>query len=144
VPAGLMMALNDETVWTVVRAKSGYAVIAADRAGKGEAESRLPDFSGQQIRYKTLWLRELGIRPRSMLQAGEMLVFGGTTKGLVGNPFGVKRQSDKQGRIQILSVTNGSVLGETSFDASPVWDGMAAAEGSLFVPCVDGSVVSFR
>ena len=27
-------------------------------------------------------------------------------------------------------------------DPPPVWDGMAAAEGRLFIPCTDGSLVS--
>ena len=40
-----------------------------------------------------------------------------------------------------VSATDGKKLGELKLDASPVFDGLAAAEGKLFIAMMDGSVV---
>jgi hypothetical protein len=74
------------------------------------------------------------------LRAGDVLILGGMPKGSEGNPYAV----GGEGRLQILSSKDGKTVRELKSDSSPVWDGMAASEGTLFIPCVDGSVVSFR
>ncbi|MBT3201954.1 MAG: PQQ-binding-like beta-propeller repeat protein [Phycisphaerales bacterium] len=146
VPAGLMMAFDDHTVWTVMRGASGYTVIAAGRPAKEDAQNSLPDFRGEREGYEAVWSHNLEIRPRSMLQVGDTLVFGGMAKEQDGNPYSAAAQENgnhELGRLQILSSKDGSILCERTIGSPPVWDGMAVAEDGLFIPCVDGSVVSF-
>lgn len=47
------------------------------------------------------------------------------------------------GTLVGVSVGDGSPRHEIKLDALPVWDGMAVANGSLFVATEDGSVVRF-
>jgi hypothetical protein len=42
-----------------------------------------------------------------------------------------------------LSATDGKQLAELELDAYPVWDGMAAAGGRLYMATVDGKVLCF-
>ncbi len=138
VPVGLMMAFDDKTVWTVTRGKKGYAVVAARRPAKGDSR---PDFKGKRKgTYKRLWSQGIGIRPRSIVRAGDVLVLGGMEKGTEGNPYAV----GGEGRLQILSCKDGRTVSELKIDSSPVWDGMAAGDGKLFIPCVNGSVISLQ
>ena len=48
-----------------------------------------------------------------------------------------------KGAAMLLSVSteNGEKLSEMKLDASPVFDGLAAAEGKLFIVLMDGTVM---
>ena len=46
----------------------------------------------------------------------------------------------KGGVLCAFSVTDGGKLSELNIDALPVWDGMAAAQGKLFLAMKDGSI----
>ncbi len=62
-----------------------------------------------------------------MLRAGDTVAIGGGDA--------------KGGFLQTLSVNQGAALGEQQLEASPVWDGLAAAAGRLYVALEDGTVV---
>jgi hypothetical protein len=47
------------------------------------------------------------------------------------------------GTLLAVSVSNGDQRQELKLDSLPVWDGMAVANGSLFLATKDGSVVKF-
>jgi hypothetical protein len=144
VPIGVMMAFDDRTIWTVVRGKRGYQIIARQRPGKESVADSLPDFQGKRNDYKTLWTAGLAMRPRSIVRAGDLLLVGGLPKGQEGNPFAVAREAKQgqQGCLQLLSARDGKTVGELKLNSPPVWDGMAAADRALFIPCVDGTVIS--
>jgi outer membrane protein assembly factor BamB len=134
-PVGLMMAFDDKTLWTVTRGK-GYSVVATRRPAATDSK---PDFQGErQGAHKPLWSKPVGIRPRSIVRAEDVLVLGGMAKGKGGNP----RTVGGDGRLQIVSCEDGRTVRELKIDSPPVWDGMAAGDGELVIPCVDGSVVS--
>ena len=44
----------------------------------------------------------------------------------------------------MVSCKDGKALGEMSLESTPVWDGMAAANGSLFVSLKNGTVQCWR
>ncbi len=46
------------------------------------------------------------------------------------------------GKLLAVSVVNGAVVQMIDLESGPVWDGMAAAYGKLFICCKDGSVVA--
>jgi len=48
------------------------------------------------------------------------------------------------GRLLAVSVKDGSTQQVIDLESQPVWDGMAAAYGNLFMCCRDGSVVAFK
>jgi outer membrane protein assembly factor BamB len=59
------------------------------------------------------------------------------------------RQSDlhkgkEGGRMWIVSAENGKKLRELDLDSLPVWDGMAASKGQLFISTMDGELLCFK
>jgi hypothetical protein len=52
--------------------------------------------------------------------------------------------SPSGGKLLAVSVRDGSMQQMIDLKSQPVWDGMAAAFGKLFVCCRDGSVVAFN
>jgi hypothetical protein len=47
------------------------------------------------------------------------------------------------GKLLAVSISDGEQQQELKLDSLPVWDGMAVANGSLFVATQDGNVVMF-
>jgi len=45
--------------------------------------------------------------------------------------------------LWVISTENGGLGQEVKLDSPPVWDGMAIAQGRLFVATVDGKVTCF-
>ncbi len=50
-------------------------------------------------------------------------------------------RADRGGRLLTFSAADGKKLGEAKLPAPPVWDGMAAAYGRLYVSLADGRIV---
>jgi hypothetical protein len=46
--------------------------------------------------------------------------------------------------VLAIDAPSGKVLSETKLDSPPVWDGMAAAKGAIFVSTLDGKVVCLK
>src|SRR5690606_10592083 len=99
------------------------------------------------------WTRDLPILVRAMVLAGETLFAAGPAD-LVDEEEAVRRfgVSDFQSQLAeqeaalrgrrgatllAVSPADGSVLGELRLDSPPVWDGMAAAYGSLYLATMD-------
>ena len=138
VPYGMMLAFDDTTVWGAQRSgekgtQTSYAVYAASRPDPSAKTSLLGDFVKRSSAPKAggeLWRVALPMRPRAILRAGDAVFLGGQTT----------RQA-KGGLLHVVSCRDGGTLGGAKLDSPPVWDGMSAAAGRLFVPLEDGSVV---
>ncbi|MFO8012849.1 MAG: hypothetical protein R6X20_06030, partial [Phycisphaerae bacterium] len=46
----------------------------------------------------------------------------------------------KGGRLRVVSAADGTMQAEVALDAPPVFDGMIAAGGRLYLACLDGTV----
>jgi hypothetical protein len=94
---------------------------------------------------------------RAMVLAGKTLFVAGPPdvvdeEVVFSNPFDRQVQGTAKdqaaalkglngGLLHAVSTEDGEVLNELHFDGCPVFDGMAAAEGKLFLSMMDGSVV---
>ena len=79
-------------------------------------------------------------------QHAEVELEGDTTERLnpgVLAPF-AEAEGDRAGTLWALSPEDGSKLSELKLDSLPVFDGMIAAEGRLFLATTSGRVVCFR
>jgi hypothetical protein len=131
VPFGLMMAFDEKTVWGVHRTK-GYTVFAMSRPDPTLKENAFPDFQARTSAKKADdagWQAPLGIRPRTLVRAGDLLFLGGMSADQPG------------GQLHVVACRNGETVAELQIASPPVWDSMAAAQARLFIPCTDGSVV---
>jgi outer membrane protein assembly factor BamB len=144
VPYGLLLAFDDEAVWGIRRWK-GYTLYAAANKPFSADEAALPDFrpgAKDTMNNATwMWSVTLSMRPRAMLRAGELLFIGGM-------PVAIPKEGSYEifegrdgGVLAAVSPADGKTVAEHKLDRPPVWDGMAAAEGRLYLSTVDGHVV---
>ena len=138
VPYGMMLTFDDKTVWGAQRSgekgvQTAYTVYATPRPDPGAKTSLLGDFAARSSKQKAVgesWRMALPMRPRAMVRAKDALFIGGQTAA-----------RGKGGLLHVVSCKNGRTLGAAKLDSPPVWDGMSAAGGRLFIPLEDGSVV---
>jgi outer membrane protein assembly factor BamB len=152
VPYGLMLVFDGATVWGVQRGRSKrtrpgeYLLFAARRPDPADEESSLPDFqtrpSKPGIGY--LWTTELSMRPRAMIRAGDVLFCGGMTAEVDARDAYAPRNAVFEGKaggiLRTVSAGTGKILGEVPLESPPVWDGMAAAGGRLYISTVGGKI----
>lgn len=153
VPYGLMLVFDGKTVWGVHRIgqrehTDHYALFATPRPDPSDEESLLPDFatrSGKKSTAGDSWTTALPLRPRAMIRAGDILFIGGETAESVSKsgpaPRDAAIEQNKGGLLRMVSCSDGRTLGETRLDSRPVWDGMAAAGGRLYLTTEDGHVI---
>ena len=53
----------------------------------------------------------------------------------------MKSRLDRSTPSEVMTRTDGTRLAEHPLDAPPVWDGMAAASGRLYLSTADGKVL---
>lgn len=78
------------------------------------------------------------LQVRAMIQAGDMLFFAGAPVA-GGERSSTPRDTD-DGLLIVVSTRDGSVVGELPLERPPVFDGMAAAGGQLYLSLENGSV----
>ncbi len=142
----MMMAFDDRTVWTVTggagkrRQAPDYAVTAALRPDPEADDSRLPDFQRRSESGKQgapIWQQPLASRPRAILRAGEALFIAGMKDADYTRPL----DDWQAGLVRVFSSQDGRPLNEIDLPAPPVWDGLAAANGRLYV-CMENETVA--
>lgn len=90
---------------------------------------------------KALWQQRLGIRVTALVRAGNTIFVAGSPDTVdLKDPHGAW-EGRKGGIIAAVAADDGKKLAEHKLPAPPVWDGMAAAGGRLFISTSDGCVV---
>ncbi|MFH1265044.1 MAG: PQQ-binding-like beta-propeller repeat protein, partial [Planctomycetota bacterium] len=139
VPHGLMLALDRETVWGVQRGKAGqYRLFSGTNSPPATDEEALRDFRKTgtpplEKAFEPEWTVELPMRPRAMLRAGELVLLGGMPATGEKTDLSVTYEGLGGGLLWAASARDGKKRAEFQLDAPPVWDGMAAARGRLYV-----------
>ncbi len=124
-----------------------YSVRIHPNAGKFRT-SFVPGQKGYRIfaddnqTLENIWNRYVPIRVEAMVAtAGETLFLAGTPDVVdEDDPWGTV-EGRKGGLLWALSVDNGKKLSEYQLDSPPVFDGMIAVNGRLYMATVDGSVI---
>jgi hypothetical protein len=90
---------------------------------------------------KPMWEKRLDIRVTAMIRAAET-IFAAGSPDIVDpiDPHGAW-EGRKGGVLAALTADDGKILAEYELPAPPVWDGMAAAEGRLFISTSTGDIV---
>ena len=142
VPYGLMLAFGPQTAWGV-RRRNGYTLYAEARQRSAPGQEHLPDFRklASKDRSAWRWSGVLGLRPRAMLRAGDLLVLAGAPKDIdPADPYTTFGEN-AAGLLWTVSAEDGMRMAETKLASAPVWDGMAATEGRLYLATVSGHVL---
>jgi hypothetical protein len=127
---------------------------APQKGGKAKKRGRKP--SGKKVIAR--WTQQIPILVRGMVLSGGNLflagppdVFGTSPEGMQ-HPYNLApeenlKQQDasirgKNGAVlMVVSALDGKKLSELKLDAPPVWDGMAGANGRLYIAGTNGKIV---
>lgn len=107
------------------------------KAGTDEQAGGKP----RQVEPKPLWEQRVGIRVTAAIRAGDVVFIGGSPDVVdLQDPYGAW-EGRKGGILAAFAASDGRKLVEHVLPAPPVWDGMAAAYGRLYVSMMDGKVL---
>jgi len=96
-------------------------------------------FAVKRGETKPRWEKSVPLRVRAMVLAGKALFLAGPLADIGNRPAG-----DEEGTgalLMALSVSDGKELGRCRLDHSPVFDGMIAVAGRLYLALKDGSLM---
>ena len=115
----------------------GYQLFAADRAPvlaekKGKSVARRP---------KDRWSISIPVKATSMVLAGDVLHAAGCPDEIHPDDPWAAYEGRKGGRLLSISAADGKIVGKYKLTAPPVPDGLAAANGRLYVSQRDGRIV---
>jgi len=90
------------------------------------------------------WARDVPLVVRAMVVAGDSLLVAGPPDLPGQDDDGLAAlQGGKGGRLWVVSTQDGRTRAEYDLPAPSVFDGMAAADGRLYLSTTDGSVLCF-
>ena len=78
-----------------------------------------------------------------MLRARDTLIIGGEASDPPTGKTDAEEESEqeKRGSLCLVSDSDGREMGVVQLRSSPVWDGMAAADGRLYIATTSGRIV---
>jgi outer membrane protein assembly factor BamB len=88
-----------------------------------------------------LWSASIPLTGKAMALANDVLFVAGTPVVFPDDDLAAAYEGRMGGILWAASATTGEKLAEYTLDAPPAWDGLAAANGRLFLSLADGRVV---
>ena len=112
------------------------------KAPPGAPRARQPGGKGRRPKGpKPSWEQRVGIRVTAMVRAGKTLFVAGSPDVVdPKDPHGAW-EGRKGGVLAAFAAGSGKKLAEYRLPSPPVWDGMAAANGRLYIATQDGRVL---
>ena len=146
VPTGVVLAYNDHAVWGVQRPEQGQAAVGEyllfkmDNEPFRPGEPSLPDFRNVSPR-EYVYRVPLPGRGRAILQSGEHLFVAVMPTDRPDDDPHASYDGRRGGAVLVCSEEDGAVLARLPLDSPAVWDGVAAANGRLYIATQDGRIV---
>ncbi|MHB8897952.1 MAG: outer membrane protein assembly factor BamB family protein, partial [Thermoguttaceae bacterium] len=151
-PSGRILAVDGDTIYGYGENRyeqptadpgGPWALFAAAKASDAPLDLPASEYlklarSGKSyVRYR--WWKQMPIQVRAMVKAGEVLFVAGPQGTPWTSPAALEGKAPAA--LLAISASDGAVLAEMVLPATPVWDGMAAAGGCLYLTLADGEVV---
>jgi hypothetical protein len=133
----------------------GYHLFAVDlAAGNGSSTQphpRTPDKGAKGKKkpgrkappVKIAWRETIPVRAEALVLAREVVCLAGAPDVADAKDPWAAFENRRGGRLMILSKSDGRKLADYPLDSAPVYDGMAAADGRLYVSLKNGSLICF-
>jgi outer membrane protein assembly factor BamB len=122
--------------------QSDYSRARGDEIRKLESQAfGLDKMIGYTRAEPPVWTLWLPVRIRAMVKAGDTLFVAGAPDVFDAKDPYAAFEARKGAQIVAVSARDGKKLSETPLEYPPVFDGMIAADGHLFVSLLDGSLV---
>jgi len=146
VPYGLMLTYGDRTVWGVKRpgrGGGGYRVFAQANTPFSPDDPHLPDFrpAKSNTAPPQKWSTTLPLRPRAILRAGDMIFLAGMADAISAGDPHATFEGRSGGLMRTISAVDGKALAQRKLTSPPVWDGLAATAGRLYMTTMDGHII---
>jgi len=134
---GQILVFDDSTTYAVRRQRP-YALYADDNDNE-------PVFEKRRLLPKNppLWSVKIAVRPLAMVKAAESLFLAGPPDTFPEDDTYAAFQGRLGGSLLVFSTKGGEKLAEYKLDDPPVFDGMAAAEGRLYISTQAGKLLCF-
>jgi len=156
-PAGRLLAFTDAKLYgygyapSYYRGSTGrkYNLFALDRAAQPKqpladyrrASRDYPPRGGAKFKVSYEWSQRVPLLVRSMVLSKGKLLIAGPPEDALTDP-GVFA-GEAGARLAVVSTADGKLLEEFRLDSLPVYDGMAAGGGRLFLSLQDGRLLCF-
>ena len=88
---------------------------------------------------KELWTKSLPITVRAMVLAGDVIFLAGPPAGAGQGPEGP--DASQPATLMAVSASDGAELAQSPLDCWPIFDGMAAASGQLYISLENGRLL---
>jgi hypothetical protein len=111
---------------------------------KGQARPKAKAGAAGPPQKKYDWVEPLPILARAMVLAGDRLFLAGPPDIFKTDDPVAAIEGRTDGALIVLSSADGKTLAEYRLDRPPVFDGMAAAEDSIYVATTGGKVLRFQ
>lgn len=98
-------------------------------------------FANNRPKHQPRWSKQVPVRIRAMLVAGSTLFIAGTPDVVDADDPWSAIDGRKGGVLWAVSAADGAKLAETTLDAPPIFDGLAAAGGRLYISTTRGTLV---
>ncbi len=95
-------------------------------------------------RKRYLWRCKLPVLARAIVLAEDHLVLAGPPDLFATDDPIAALQGKKGGKLVVLNKKQGKPVAQTRLDSPPVFDGMAAAGGAIYLATMDGKIVCLR
>jgi hypothetical protein len=125
-----------------------YQAFAISRQSPGAAQQ--PAKAGAKRRRapaapskKYRWTQKLPILVRALVLAQNTLFLAGPPDILATDDSATALEGKKGGLLYAFSAADGNKLAQYELDSPPVFDGMAAVKGHLYLATTDGKVLCF-
>ncbi|MHC4502661.1 MAG: outer membrane protein assembly factor BamB family protein, partial [Planctomycetota bacterium] len=126
----------------------GYQLYAVDTGARtgggadaGKAARRGKRKRGGRSAARPKWTQHVRVRAQGMVLTNAHLFLAGAPDTVAKNDPWAAFDDRKGGVIEVRSIKDGKRLAEHTLDSSPVYDGLAAAGGRLFVTLRNGTVL---
>jgi len=126
---------------------NGYTLFAGEysRVNKTitqkRGQRRPPKRTRVQSVARQLWSSQIPLTGRAMVLTDETIFVAGTPVAFPADDLGKAYEGRMGGVLWAGSVSTGEKLAQYKLDTPPVWDGLAAANGRVFISLLDGTVV---
>lgn len=110
--------------------------INSDISGNEKQQAKTPK--------KYQWTRQLPLLARTLVLSKDTLFMAGPPDIFSSDDPIAALEGNKGGLLCVLSATDGNKLAQYNLESPPVFDGMAAAGGQLYMATIDGNVLCLR
>jgi len=126
---------NGYTLFAGVYSQANETVIQKRGGKKPPRKTRVQSVA------KERWASHIPLTGKALVLAGDRLFVAGTPVAFPEGDLAKAYEGRMGGRLWAASAATGEKLAEVQLDAPPAWDGMAVANGRLFIALQDGRIL---